>query len=260
MPPTNQRFTDQVVIVTGASRGIGRATAVAFGREGAKVIVNYNSNQAAAQETLDAIKKVDGQGIMVKANVGELDDCQKLVEAAISLGRVSVLVNNAAAFNRQHFFNVEMPEFDRLFNVNVRGIYFLSQLIGQHMADNGGGRIVHLSSILAQQAAPTRTVYCATKGAIEALTRAMALDLADFNVRVNAITPGLIETNAMLAGFPNEKLLNDVRDHIPAKRFGTPEELAQAILFIASTDASYINGTTLLVDGGLGAREAGPVF
>jgi NAD(P)-dependent dehydrogenase (short-subunit alcohol dehydrogenase family) len=88
----------------------------------------------------------------------------------------------------------------------------------------------------------------------------MALDLADFNVRVNAITPGLIETNAMLAGFPNEKLLNDVRDHIPAKRFGTPEELAQAILFIASTDASYINGTTLLVDGGLGAREAGPVI
>ncbi len=260
MDNSRKRFANQVVIVTGASQGIGRATAVAFAREGAHVIINYNRNRAAAQETLEAVEEVGGTGTVVQANVGELADCKRLVETAVGLGRIAVLVNNAAAFSRDHFFDIEMAEFDRMFNVNVRGIYYLSQLVASHIDHQGGGSIVHISSILAQQAVSTRTLYCATKGAIEALTRAMALDLAAFNVRVNAVAPGLIETKAMLAGFPNQQLLNDVRDHIPVKRFGAPAELAQAVLFIASEDASYINGTILLVDGGLGAREAGPIF
>lgn len=257
MPQTN-RFENQTVIVTGASQGIGQATAIAFAREGARVIVNYNRSKDGAQETLNVIESEGGRGVIVQANVGHLDDCQKLLEAAEAVGPVSVLVNNAAGFNRAPFLEVDMAEFDRVWNINVRGVYYLSQLAAQKMAPRKQGSIIHVSSILARLAVPQRSAYCASKGAIESLTRAMALDLAPYNVRVNAVSPGLIETQAMLAGFPSEELLNDVRNHIPAKRFGTPDEMAQAILFLASPEASYINGIVLPVDSALSAREAGP--
>ena len=226
--PQLKRFADQVVIITGASQGIGQATALAFAREGAHVIINYFRSEAAAQKTLATIESQGGQGTLVQANVGHLDGCRRLCEAGEAVGPVSVLVSNAAGFNRQK------------------------------MAERRQGSIVHVSSILARLAVPQRTVYCATKGAIESLTRAMALDLAAYNIRVNAVSPGLIETQAMLAGFPNQELLDSMRRHIPSKRFGRPDELAQAILFLASEEASYINGIVLPVDSALGAREAGP--
>lgn len=256
--PHPKRFEGQTVIITGASQGIGQATAIAFAREGAHVIINYFHSQAGAQETLDAIWTDGGQATLVQANIGDLDDCRQLCDAAEAVGPVSVLVNNAASFNRAPFLEVGIDEFDRVWHINVRGVYHLSQLVGQKMAKRKHGSIVHVSSILARLAVPQRSAYCASKGAIEALTRAMALDLAPYNVRVNAVSPGLIETQAMLAGFPSEELLNEVRNHIPAKRFGAPEEMAQAILFLASSEASYINGVILPVDSALSAREAGP--
>lgn len=257
---TVQRFRDQVIIVTGASQGIGQATAIAFAREGAQVIVNYNRSLAGAQETAAAINAIGaGTATLVQANIGDVNDCQRLFEVAEAVGPVSVLVNNAAGFNRASFLEVDLAELDRLWNINVRGLFFLSQLVGRKMAQHGRGSIIHVSSILAQVAVPQRSVYCSTKGAVESLTRAMALDLAPYSVRVNAVSPGLIETSAMLAGFPSAELVAAVRQHIPSKRFGSPAELAEAILFLASDAASYINGIVLPVDGALGAREAGPV-
>jgi NAD(P)-dependent dehydrogenase (short-subunit alcohol dehydrogenase family) len=257
--PQAKRFEGQTVLVTGASQGIGQATAIAFAREGGHVIINYYGSTGGAQETLTAIEAEGGQGTIVQANVGNLDDCQQLLETSEAVGPVSVLVNNAAAFNRAPFLEVDIAEFDRVWNINVRGVYFLSQLAAWKMAERKQGTIIHVSSILAKLAVPQRSVYCASKGAIEALTRAMAIDLAPFNVRVNAVSPGLIETKAMLAGFPSEARLNSVRQYIPAQRFGEPEELAQAILFLASREASYINGIVLPVDSALSVREAGPV-
>jgi len=254
------RFAEQVVIVTGSSRGIGQATAVAFAREGAHVIINYYSSEAGAQETLAQIEADGaGSGTIVQADVGTLDGCRRLATAAEAAGRVTVLVNNAAGFNRDAFLDVTMDEFDRVWQINVRGVFCLSQLVARKMAERGRGSIIHVTSILARLSVPQRSVYCATKGALEALTRAMALDLAPHNVRVNAVSPGLIETEAMIAGFATDELLDSVRRHIPSKRFGDAEELAQATLFLASDEASYINGTILSVDGALGAREAGPV-
>jgi NAD(P)-dependent dehydrogenase (short-subunit alcohol dehydrogenase family) len=223
-------------------------------------VINYFSSPAGAQGTLDKIKADGlGQGTMIQADVGNVADCRRLFEAAEAIGPVTTLVNNAAGFNRDSFLEVDIDEFDRMWQINVRGVYFLSQLAACKMAERRRGSIVHISSILARQAVPGRTIYCATKGALESLTRAMALDLAPYNVRVNAVSPGLIETQAMMAGFPNEELLNSVRRHIPSKRFGRPEELAEAVLFVASEKASYINGIVLPVDSALGAREAGPV-
>ena len=240
--------------------GIGQATAIAFAQEGAHVMINYATSRAGAQATLSAIESAGGRGTIVRANVGNLADCQQLLEAAETVGPVSVLINNAAGFNRAPFVEVDVAEFDRVWNINVRGLYFLSQLAARKMAERKQGSIIHVSSILARLAVPQRTVYCASKGAIEALTRAMALDLAPYNVRVNAVSPGLIETKAMLAGFPTEERLSSVRQHIPSNRFGEPEELAQAILFLASKEASYINGIVLPVDSALSVREAGPVI
>ncbi len=257
--PQTKRFEDQIVIVTGASQGIGQATAIAFANEGAHVIVNYFSSKAGAQKTLTTIESEGGQGTIVQANVGNLDDCQHLLKAAETIGPVSVLVNNAAGFNRAPFLDVDIAEFDRVWGINVRGVYYLSQLAAQKMAKRKQGSIIHVSSILAKLSVPQRTVYSASKGAVEALTRAMALDLAPHNVRVNAVSPGLIETKALLAGLPTEERLNSVRQYIPSNRFGDPKELAQAILFLASNEAAYINGIVLPVDSALSVREAGPV-
>ena len=247
-------------MVTGSSRGIGQATAVAFAREGAHVIINYYNSEEGAKKTLEQIEADGpGSGAIVQANVGTLEGCRRLVTAAEGAGPIAVLVNNAAGFNRDAFLDVSMEEFDRVWRINVRGLYYLSQLVAGKMVADGGGAIIHVSSILAQQAIPERSAYCATKGAVEALTRAMALDLASHNVRVNAVSPGLIETEAMMNGFATSDLLDSMRSHIPSRRFGEPEEMAEAILFLASNEASYINGVVMPVDGALGAREASPV-
>jgi NAD(P)-dependent dehydrogenase (short-subunit alcohol dehydrogenase family) len=172
---------------------------------------------------------------------------------------IDILVNNAAAFNRSSFLDVSLEDLDASFNTNVRGVYYLSQLIAKGMVERRRGSIIHISSILARLSVPNRSVYSATKGAIESLTKAMALDLVDFGVRVNAVAPGLIGTEAMTAGFGSDAMLAEMESHIPGGKFGNPEDIANAVMFLASDLAGYISGVVLPVDMGLSAREAGPV-
>jgi len=254
------QFKNKIVLVTGASQGIGRAIAQVFGKHGATVVINYHSNDAGAKETLELVKASGGTGLIKKADISKPESAQELIESVEhEAGPIEVLVNNAASFNRNHFLNVTLDELDAVFNTNVRGLYYLSQMAATVMAKRKKGCIIHISSILAGRAVPNRTAYCASKGAVEGLTRAMALDLAPFNIRVNAISPGLIQTDAMLAGFTDPDLRAEVERHIPGGRFGEPEDIANAALFLASDLASYINGEILAVDYGLAAREAGPV-
>ena len=257
----SKRFQNQVVIVTGASQGIGQATAIAFAREGAFVVVNYRQNAAGARQTLAAMETAGtGGGVIVQADVGTLEGCRALIEAADAVGPVSVLVNNAAYIARTAFLETSMEDLTRSFEVNLRGPFYLSQLVARRMIEQGRGAIIHISSILARQAMQNRSAYIASKGAIEALTRAMALDLAPHNIRVNAIAPGLVDTAALRAGFPYPEFEQVLTSYILAHRLGRPEELAQAILFLASDDASYINGVVLPVDAGLAITEAGPAI
>ncbi|NIR37283.1 MAG: SDR family oxidoreductase [Actinobacteria bacterium] len=254
------RFTDRTVIVTGASRGIGAATAEAFAAEGARVAINYRSDEDGARATKAAIAAAGGTAEVFRADVGVVDDVDRLVaDVRAAFGPVSILVNNAAMIDRSSFLDVSLDDFEAVWHVNVRGVYQLSQRIAADMIDEGiEGVIVHLSSILARLAIPNRTAYITSKGAIEGLTRAMALDLAPHGIRVNAVAPGLVATEALLAGMPDPDLQAAIQSYIPGGRFGRPEELMAAILFAASPEASYVNGTVLSVDAGLGAKEAGP--
>ncbi len=259
MTESMQRFTGQVVIVTGASKGIGQATAVAFGREGARVVVNYFSDEAGARETAAQVQAGGGQALLVQADVSQPTDVERMVTTAEDeLGPIRVLVNNAAAFNRQPFLDVTLDEFDRVWATNGRGLFYLSQCVARRMAERRQGSIVHVSSILARQLIEARAAYGASKGAVESLTFAMALDLAPYNIRVNAIVPGLIRTEALLAGMRDPARQAVIQQYIPTGRFGTAEEAAAVILFLASDAAYYVNGALIPIDGGLGAREAGP--
>lgn len=254
------QFVNQVVVITGASRGIGAATAKAFAGQGAHVVVNYHSDTEGAQKTLAEIKASGGTATALCADVGLPADVERLIlQTESEIGPIWALVNNAAAFNRDTFLEVTLDELDRVWATNVRGVFYLSQLAARRMAQRGGGCIVHVSSILADLAVPMRTVYCASKGALESLTHAMAIDLAPQNVRVNAVAPGLIRTEALLAGMSDLEWQAAVQQFIPHGRFGEPEEVAQAIVFLASEASRYINGATIPVDGALSAREAGPL-
>lgn len=253
------RFVDRTVLITGASRGIGAASAVAFAGEGARVAVNFRSDQEGASATCRRICDAGGIAEPFQADVADADAIIELAAAVeASLGPIDVLVNNAAAIDRSTFLDVSPATFDEVWHSNVRGVFLLSQLVAKGMITRGHGSIVNISSILASLAVPNRTAYIASKGAIEALTRAMALDLVAYGVRVNAVAPGLIATDALFAGFPNADVQADVERYIPGGRFGRPDELAAAIVFVASSDASYLNGAVIPVDGALGGREAGP--
>ena len=233
---------------------------MAFARYGANVIINYRADEDGARETLEQIQLAGGAGFIVQADVADPYAVERMVSQAEALvPSIDVLVNNAAAFNRSSFLDVSLEDFDASFNTNVRGVYHLSQLIAKGMVQRRQGSIIHISSILAKLSVPKRSVYCATKGAIESLTKAMALDLVDYGVRVNAIAPGLIGTEAMTAGFGSDTMLAEMESHIPGGKFGDPMDIANAVMFLASDLAGYITGVVLPVDMGLSAREAGPV-
>ncbi len=253
------RFDGQTVLVTGSSRGIGASTASAFAAEGARVAVNYRSDEAGALATRAAITGAGGTAEVFSADVGSEADVARLVpEVESALGPISILVNNAAVIDRSPLPDLSLQAFDAVWQANVRGLFQLSQLVAAGMVERGGGAIVHVSSILARLAVVNRCAYIASKGAVEGLTRAMALELAPLGVRVNAVAPGLIATEALLAGMRDEAVQAAVQRHIPAGRFGRPEEITAAILFAASREASYLNGAIIGVDAALGARESTP--
>ncbi len=250
-------FEGTVALVTGSSRGIGQAVARLLAARGAHVVVNYRTDEAGAAETVASIEAAGGRATACRADVGRIEDLERLAAAAEALGPVSVLVNNAGAVNRKLVLDLSLEEFDEVLNTNLRGVFYLSRLVARGMAERRAGSIVNVSSILSQQTIPGRSAYAASKGGLESLTKAMALDLAAYNVRVNTVAPGLVRTEMLLGKMP-ETVAAELERYIPFKRYGEPDELAEAIVFLASPAASYITGALLPVDGGLRVLEAGP--
>ncbi len=253
------RFVGDTVLVTGSSRGIGAAAAAQFAAEGARVAINYRSDAEGAAGVAAAVTDAGGTAEVFQADIARSDDVVRLAQQVQdSLGPVSVLVNNAAMIDRSAMFDLTLDAFDAVWNANVRGLFQLSSLVAEGMVERGRGAIVNLSSILARLGVPNRCAYIASKGAVEGLTRAMALELGPKGVRVNAVAPGLIATEALLAGMPDPAVQSAIVRHIPEGRFGRPEEIAAAIIFAASPEASYLNGAVIGVDGALGAAESKP--
>lgn len=226
-------FRDRVVVVTGASRGIGAATAALFAGAGARVGVNYRADEEGAAATFAAIRASGGTAIPIQADVGRQNEVERLVSTVVDeLGPIDVVVNNAAAFSRTSFLDENMDVLDALWNTNVRGLFFLSQLVAASMVERGRGAIVHVGSIFGTHAVPGTTAYCLTKGAVA--------------------------TEGLLSGMPDPELQKLFQSYIPGGRFGRSEEIANVIMFLASDEASYVNGSVVPVDAGLGGLEPGP--
>lgn len=247
------RLENKIAIVTGGGSGIGKAIASAFVREGARVVIAGRDGQKLERAALE----IRGGCLAVAADVSRREDVQKLVAATIAnFKRIDILVNNAALLLPGTAESLSEEDFDQTFAVNVRGLWLLSRAVLPQMraANSGGGSIINIGSVLSSVGARNRVAYAASKGAVLAMTRAMALDHAAENIRVNCICPGIVETE-MVARFSMDE--NARRQRLamhPAGRFGQPHDVAGLAVFLASDEAAWITGTAQTVDGGYSAQ------
>jgi NAD(P)-dependent dehydrogenase (short-subunit alcohol dehydrogenase family) len=245
---------DKCVLVTGSGTGIGRETALEFARQGAHVAFHYSGSSEGAHSAAKEAGELGVRAQAFRADFTDLDQVRRLAdEAGEFLGRVDALVNNAGITMNKPFFKVEPAQFEKLYDVNVRAGFFLSQKVALGMIERGGGAICNLTSIHGFQAATEHTVYAGTKGAIIAYTRTLAIELAHKGVRVNAIAPGWIAVESHLEAMPNftlEQGKKDAAEKVPAGRYGLPIDVARLAVFLCSDAASFIIGQTIVIDGG----------
>jgi len=250
------RLKDQIALVTGGSRGIGRAIVQAFAQEGAKVAVVYRGNQEAAEGLVREIIQSGGAALAVQADVADTASVKTCVaRVQEELGPVDILVNNAGVIQDGLFVRMAPEEWDVVLKTNLGGTFHFCHELAFPMMQRRRGRIINVSSVAAEHVNPGQVNYAASKGGINALTRALAVELASRGVTVNAIAPGFIETD-MSAAVRN-KAGDLIKKYIPMRRIGTPEDVARVAVFLASADSAYITGQVLTVDGGLSLGAVG---
>ena len=245
----NHDLIGKVALVTGASRGIGRAIAERLSRDGAAVAVNYASQTAAARELVSKIESAGGEAFAIQADVARVADVVRLFDETIArFGKLDILVNNAGIMSTKPVSAETEAEFDRIFAVNVKGTFFACQQAATRMAD--GGRIINLSSSTTARMMPNYGTYVATKGAVEQLTRSLAGELGPRRITVNAISPGPTETELFMDGKTPEQLQRFAQQ-AALGRLGQPAEIANVVAFLASDAAAWVTGQNLRVNGGI---------
>jgi NAD(P)-dependent dehydrogenase (short-subunit alcohol dehydrogenase family) len=244
------RLAGKVALVTGAQQGIGKAIALAYGREGASVVINYLDNQTAAEEIASQIRTLGQRAVPIAGDVAQAADVRRMVAAGESLGGIDILVNNAGIFPRVEFLDMTEAQWDEVLSVNLKGTFLCTQAVAQKLVERGrAGAVINLASSAAFRSSPRGVHYVASKAGIVGVTRATALELAPYRVRVNAIAPGTTDTAQPRYGMSEEELQAAGRQ-VPLGRMGTPEDVADLAVFLASEEARHITGQTLHVNGG----------
>ncbi len=248
------RLEGRCALVTGAGTGIGREIAIEFARQGADVVLHYSHQKDGAENAAVEIRAMGRRAFTFAANFDVLDEANALADYALAmLHRVDCLVNNAGITFNRPFLQISPAQFDKLFNVNMRAQFFITQRLVPNMIETGGGSICNISSIHGFQGAPEHSVYAATKGAIVAYTRALAVELAHRNIRVNGIAPGWVTVPnyyKAIPGFNEEDASRAAYDAVPSGRYGTPLDVARVAAFLCSTEADFFVGQTVILDGG----------
>lgn len=243
-------LSGKTALVTGASRGIGRAIAIALAEAGCDVVVNYAGGEAAARETADAIEALGRKAVLAQANVGKAAEFEAMVQTAIgTLGKLDILVNNAGITRDNLIMRMKEEEFDAVIETNLKGVFNGIKAVTRPMMKQRYGRIINISSVVGVLGNAGQANYVAAKAGVIGLTKSAARELASRGITVNAVAPGFIETDM------TDKLPADIREamlkDIPLGRMGRPEEIASSVLYLASDSASYMTGQTIHVDGGM---------
>jgi 3-oxoacyl-[acyl-carrier protein] reductase len=243
-------FDGKIAIVTGASRGIGSAIALALAKSGAGVVINYASRHSAAGEVAEAVKNAGGRALVYKSDVADPGEAEALVNAAVAeFGRIDILVNNAGITRDNLILRMKDNDWDEVMAINLKGVFNCTRAAVRHMVKNRYGRIVNISSVVALTGNSGQVNYCAAKAGLIGFSKAAAKEVGARNITVNVVAPGFITTE-MTAGLP-EKVKAHMLAQIPLKKFGSPEDVAGMVAFLASDAAAYITGQTFVVDGGM---------
>ena len=243
-------LTGKCAVVTGASRGIGRAIALELASQGARVVVNYSGSADKAAQVVEEIEANGGEAIAVQANVASGESVQQLMQTALSTyGAIDILVNNAGITRDNLLMRMKDDEWDDVLNTNLKGVFLCTKAVARQMMKQRAGRIINISSIVGVVGNPGQANYVAAKAGVIGLTKTTAQELASRNILVNAIAPGFITTE-MTDSLP-EELKQTMLKQIPLAKLGQPEDIAKAVAFFASDSANYITGQTLQVDGGM---------
>lgn len=243
-------LSGKVAVITGASRGIGRSIAIELAKAGVNIVINYKNNEEGAKNTLEIIKSLDSFGIIVKANVSIYNEAKLLIDKAVeSFGRIDILVNNAGVSKIGLFIDMNEEEWNSIININLKGVMNSSHNALKYMISQKSGNIINISSMWGNVGASCEAVYSATKGAVNSFTKALAKEMAPSNIRVNAVAPGVIETemNNWLSG--DEK--KELEEEIPMGMFGKGEDIGKTVVFLASEASKYVTGQIITVDGGM---------
>jgi 3-oxoacyl-[acyl-carrier protein] reductase len=244
------KLKGKVALITGGSRGIGAEIAKEFSKEGAFVVINYVLNEKAANEIIEEIKILGGYAIGIKSDVSDFNKAKELVQSTIQkFGKLDILVNNAGISKVGLFIDMNENDWDEIINTNLKSVFNLSKYAVKHMISNRSGSIINISSMWGEVGASCEVVYSTSKGGMNAFTKALGKELAANNIRVNAIAPGVIETDMNNWMDENEKI--GLSNEIPMMRFGTVKEVAKLAVFLASEDSSYMTAQVINVDGGM---------
>lgn len=247
------KLSGKIALVTGSSQGIGEGIAIRLAEEGADVVINYRSHPEGAAKAVAKVEKTGRRGFAVQADLSQLSEIRRLVDESIAhFGRLDLLVNNAGIEKNASFLEVTEEDYDWVLDVNLKGVFFTTQYFVRHLSDRKRpGKVINISSVHEELSFPHFASYCASKGGLRMLTRTLSVELAPLGITINNVAPGAIQTPINTSLLQDKAKLAALLHNIPLGRLGQPADVAGAVVYLASSDADYVTGSTLVVDGGL---------